>query len=162
MINTRTDNTASRALSALFLAVALAVLSGCEPSDRTPGLWLRGETVAVPADWSFTDGYREIFVEVTTPWRMPHSVTIWCGQVDGDLYIGARDPATKKWPGWVADEPNVRLKIGEDIYEVVLQQLDDADTLTAVRAAYAAKYDLPAAPAGKPRNVRYWAVRPRA
>lgn len=138
---------------------AALLLTGCEPSDRTPGLWLRGEVVdPPPQDWSFTDAHREIFVEVATPYFLPHSVTIWCAQIHGQLFIGARDPDTKNWPGWLEQDRDVRLKIGPRVYPVSAVDVTDADTLETVRGAYAEKYALD--PKAE-RNVRYWAIVPR-
>jgi hypothetical protein len=137
----------------------LLLLSGCEPSDRTPGLWLRGEVVdPPPQDWSFTDAHKEIFVEVSTPYFLPHSVTIWCAHVHGQLFIGARDPETKNWPGWLDKNRDIRLKIGPHVYPISAADLSDDDTLQAIGTAYAEKYDLD--PAVK-RDVRYWAIVPR-
>jgi hypothetical protein len=150
-----------RTATGIILAAlgALLLLTGCEPSDRTPGLWLRGEVVdPPPADWSFTDAHQEIFVEVATPYFLPHSVTIWCAQVHGQLFIGARDPDTKNWPGWLAQDRDIRLKIGPRVYPVSAVDVTDEDTLAAIRAAYAEKYALD--PSVK-RDVRYWAVVPR-
>ena len=84
------------------------------------------------------------------------------------LYVGARDPATKRWPGWVDDDPQVRLGIDGKLYDVALAPMDetaDADTLKRLRAVYAAKYELPAiapdAPPGTIPATRYWRVGPR-
>jgi hypothetical protein len=138
-------------------------MSACDPSDRRPGLWLRGEMITpVPDDWTFTDRFKEIYVQVRTPYLLPHSVTIWCAQVDGDLFIGARNPETKNWPDWLDDDRNIRLKIDGKVYDVSAADISSEVTLAAVRAAYAAKYDLPRSAAGTPSaNVRYWAVVPR-
>jgi len=145
----------------LVLASALLVVA-CQPSDRTPGQWLRGTVTTWPDDWRFTDAHKEIYVEVKAPWRIPHSVTLWCVQVDGRLYIGARDPQSKKWPGWVDDDPSIRLKIGSALYEVAAEPLTDAQTLLVVQTAYASKYKLGAAGLGAGADVRYWSVVPRA
>jgi hypothetical protein len=114
-----------------------------------------------PADWGFTDAYREIAIQVRTPYLIPHSVTIWCAARDGRLYLGARDPDEKTWPGWVDDAPDVRLRIGEDIYEVRLEPVTGATELAAIRGAYGAKYQLPALPPGEAAPIRYWVVVPR-
>jgi hypothetical protein len=143
----------------LGIVAAVVVVSACSPSDRTPGQWLRGNVVdTVPQDWTFTDEFKEIYVEVKTPYFIPHSVTIWCGQVDGKLFIGVRDPETKNWPGWMDKNRDVRLKIGDDIYSVAASDLSDEETLAKVRSAYAKKYDLPTATNDKPRKVRYWSI----
>jgi len=144
----------------LLLLAALA--AGClEPSDQRPGFALRGEKVAaLPQDWAFSDAHPEVAVQVATPYVLPHSVTIWCAQVDGALYLGARDPETKSWPGWVDDHPEVRLKIGNTLYDVRLEPVSDEARLGPVRKAYADKYDLPAPGPDSP-PIRYWVVKPR-
>jgi hypothetical protein len=137
--------------------LVVGLLGGCEPEDTQPGLWLSGEEAdALPTDWAFTDEHREIAVEVATPYLIRHSVTIWCAQVDGTLYIAASAPDTKNWPGWVADEPNVRLKIGDDVFAVALDQLSDAAEIASVAQAYQQKYDLDLIGGGG--VVRYWRV----
>ncbi|MEQ8483115.1 MAG: hypothetical protein RIB46_02010 [Pseudomonadales bacterium] len=149
--------------AALCLVAGCLLMSGCEPSDRRPGLWLSGELQSqLPADWSFTDAHPEIFVEVAAPYGLPHSVTIWCAQVDGTLYLGARAPESKRWPGWVDDDPDVRIEIDDRIYPVRLEPLTAAAEVEQVAAAYAAKYDLPGGLAGTGGvSQRYWRVVPR-
>ena len=146
----------------ILALIATVLLGACEPSDRRPGLWLSGDVASdLPGDWSFTDAHPEIYVEVNTPYWLPHSVTIWCGQVDGRLYIGARDADTKNWPGWLERDRDVRLKIGDTVYPVKAEDVTDDDELAAVRAAYEAKYDLPPGAGGAKRNVTYWRVAAR-
>jgi hypothetical protein len=144
--------------------VIAAALAGCfGPEDRRPGTQLRGEVVATPpSDWSFTEEHKEISIEVQTPYVMPHSVTIWCVEVDGELYIAARDPDTKHWAGWADEKPDVRLGIGPKVYEVHLDRLDEPEQIDRVRQAYGSKYDLPKMSPGEGPPVRYWHVAPRA
>lgn len=145
-----------------LVAVALAATGCLDPSDRRPGFALSGEPAeSLPADWSFTDAHGEIAVQVATPYLVPHSVTIWCASVDGELYLGARDPETKHWPGWVDDDPEVRLGIEGTLYDVRLEPVSDEARLAGVRAAYAVKYALPP-PGPDAPPIRYWVVRPRA
>lgn len=152
------------------MALCLPFLLSClDPSDRRPGTRLSGEVVTeLPADWSFTDGHKEIAIEVATPYLIPHSVTIWCASLDGVLYVGARDPETKRWPAWADADPDVRLGIGGKVYEVRLVPLDeagDAALLARLRPTYAVKYALPApppdAPPGSVPPTRYWRVEAR-
>lgn len=142
-----------------LLSVAL-LLGACDPSDRRPGLWLTGEVAdGMPSDWSFSDDYGEIALEVATPYLVPHSVTIWCAQVDGILYVAAASPEDKNWPGWVADDPDVRLKIGDTVYAATLAELEDAGEIEAVRSAYSGKYEV--GNLGSGASLRYWRVGPR-
>ena len=148
------------ALRLLVVALALAFAGCIDPSDRRPGTKLTGEAAAAPSDWSFTDGEPEIAVEVS---GLPHSVTIWCATLDGALFIGARDPESKRWPAWADANPDVRLKVAGKLYDVRLTPLDDAATLERLLPRYAAKYSLPAPDpsAPPPPPTRYWRVSPR-
>jgi hypothetical protein len=153
-----------RRLFALCVLACLALsLAGCfDPSDRRPGTRLSGEVVPLPPDWSFTDAQKEIAIEVSGFLGLPHSVTIWCSALDGTLFIGARDPDEKRWPSWTDADPNVRLKIDGKLYEVRLTPENDAATQERLRAAFGAKYQLPAPEPGDPLpSVRYWRVGPR-
>jgi len=143
--------------------VSLALSACFDPSERRPGTKLSGDVVATPSDWSFTDANDEIAVEVSGFAGLPHSVTIWCSQLDGTLFLGARDPETKRWPAWADADPNVRLKIGDSVYEVRLTPENDPDTIDRLKIAFAAKYKLPdPQPADPPPpTVRYWRVGPR-
>jgi len=80
----------------------------------------------------------------------------------GVLYVGARNPESKRWPGWVDADPDVRLKIGERLYEVSLIPFDEPERLGRLRRAYVAKYELPETPPGEGPPIRYWQVAPRA
>ncbi len=136
-----------------FVLLIVAVCA-CQPSDRTPGLWLSGTDTEFPADWRFTDAHDEVYVQVATPYLLPHSVTIWCAQVNGTLYVAAARPDEKNWPGWVADDPDVRLKVGDAVYDATLHHVADEAALAPVMSAYAAKYDLE----GLGGSTRVWRV----
>ena len=143
------------------LALSLIATACFSPSDQRPGLRLSGESVEIPTDWSFTNDHQLIAVEVQTPYFLSHSVTIWCAELDGVLYIGARNPESKRWPGWADADPDVRLKIGEQLYDVSLIPLDEPERIARLRRAYAAKYELPKTPPGEGPPIRYWQVAPR-
>ncbi len=128
------------------LAVALLglLLAGCDPSDTRPGFRLSGEVEAFPSDWYFADDFKQIALQVATPYGLPHSITIWCVQVDGTLYIAARSPESKRWPTWVEEDPDVLLKFGDRLFEGRLQRLNDANAINPVSNSYTAKYKLTA------------------
>ncbi len=67
-----------RLRTAIVIGLA-AGFAGCiDPADQRPGLRLSGGVIEeFPAGWSFTDEYREIAIEVSTPYLLPHPVTIW-------------------------------------------------------------------------------------
>ncbi len=153
----------ARAL-AIGLGVSLAIgLVACiGPSDRRPGFALTGDVApAFPADWSFSDAEREIAVQVSPPHLIPHSVTVWCATVEGTLYLGARSPETKSWPGWVDADPDVRLRIAGKLYDVRLRPVAHEAEIATIRRAYAEKYELPQMASGNGPPIRYWMVVPR-
>jgi hypothetical protein len=142
-------------LAALFMTACL------DPADQRPGLRLSGEVVETPVvDWSFTDAHSEIWIETRTSYLLPHSVTIVCAAGDRKFYVGARDPEHKRWVGNVERDANVRLQIGESIYEMRLVPLE-GDAAEAAYLAYAAKYNREILPPDKRPNVRYWEVMAR-
>lgn len=146
-------------ITSTILAGCLALLlAGCGPQETRAGFLLGGADAPVPQDWRFTDENKEIAIQVHTPYLIPHAVTIWCAQVDGQLYLGASAPQTKRWPGWVDKNPDVRLRIGDNVYSVRLVPLDDPNVIAGVQAAYGAKYQLTGRTGEAPPEVRYWHV----
>ena len=136
-------------------------MAGCfGPKDRRPGMRLPGEVAATPSDWSFTKDYAEIAIEVRTPYLLPHSVTIVCGMLDEMLFVGARDPETKRWPGWVDDDPEVRLGIGDRVYEVKLVPITDPALITRIRQGASNRSGR--APPPEAVAIRFWQVQPRS
>ena len=124
-----------------ILSIAACIACSIDPSDERPGLGLSGEVNQQPVqDWSFTSDFKEIFVETATPYGIPHSVTIWCVAHENQLYLGAWAPDTKRWVANVARDPNVRLKIGDKVYEQKLEVLTDAATIAKLNQSYARKY----------------------
>ena len=133
-------------LVAALLSFA-ALMSACEPQDRRPGLWLSGETAVTPADWSFVNDTQEVFLE-THPWYgIAHSITVVVAEADGKVFVPSiydEDlpfPGTKRWNTIIAADPNVRLKVGDAIYEMTARLAADDEEHRQGFAALAAKYD---------------------
>ena len=142
--------------------VLIFLMTGCEPEGTSPGLWLSGEVKPFAEDWTFTDEHGEIQIEVSTPYLLAHSVTIWCAQLDGNLFVGAGQAATKNWPGWVDDDPDVVLKIAGNVYEARLTPVTDETEIIAIQAAFAEKYNLGEPATEASTTGRLWSVGPRA
>ena len=145
----------------LVLALAFAFFAvGClAPEDRRPGFRLPGEVAAYPSDWAATvAAHPLIAIEVRTPYLLPHSVTITRGLYEGGLVIGAREPETKNWPGWVDDDPNVRLGVGDSVYEAKLVPIADPETEARVLESMMAGRSSGPPP---PMSIRFWHVEPR-
>ena len=126
--------------------VVLVVLVGCEPRDRTPGLWLSGEAAKAPQDWSFVNDHQEVFLETRTWYGIPHSVTVVIAEADGSVFVPSiydEDlpfPGTKRWNANIVEEPAVRLKVGETLYEMSARPARDAAEYRQGFEALAAKY----------------------
>ncbi len=146
----------------IVVLTAVALVACIDPADRRPGLWLSGEVAPAVDDWSFVNDHREIFVEVSTPYGVRHSVTVVCASLDGVLYMGARDPSTKRWVGYVARNPDVRLEIGDRLYLARMTLLEDPADVALARRAYARKYDRPETPPADAPPIQYYRVSARS
>lgn len=138
----------------------LAAACSLEPSGERPGLWLSGEVAREPVtDWSFTDGVEEILIETRTGYGLPHSVTIWCVAIGGELYVGASAPDFPKERRWVRNvrrDPDVRLEIAGRIYERRLEPIADPALTESVNRAFGRKYRYEVDE--DPDPVAYWRV----
>lgn len=121
-----------------FLAILLCSLLACGPLVMIPGGELTGETQAVPSDWSFSDAVETVQLE-TRP-ADPYSVNIWGVGVDGDFYV-ASGKAGNAWARHIADDDNVRLRIGDAIYEMRAVREESPDARKQFLAAAKQKYD---------------------
>ena len=116
------------ALMVCTISTALCVSCTIGPKDERPGFRLSGEVnQQVVEDWSFTSEARDVFVETATLYFIPHSVTVWCVTLGDQLYVSADEPEGKLWVSNVARDPNVRLKIGDKIYEQRLELIELAE-----------------------------------
>jgi hypothetical protein len=127
------------------LVVVLVVLriTGLDPHDRTPGLWLTGNLVTTPVtDWTFTDGVPNIKLQTQTWYLLPHSVTINCLAYKGQLYVSSVYPAgtPRSWNDNVMRDPHVRIKIGDKVYDRALLLVTDPAERDGVLQARAKKY----------------------
>jgi len=140
----------------LVVVLAVARITGLEPSQRRPGLWLKGELVTTPVtDWSFVDQIPNVKIQTNTWYGIPHSVTINCVSYKGQLYLdsfyaaGLTYPHGRSWNENVARDPHVRLKIGDKLYDRTLVLVSDPAEAAAVNEAKMKKYpDLKLPPGG--------------
>ena len=132
----------------LASVVLLAMAAGCEPKDRRPGTWLSGQTAPeTVSDWSFVNEQMEVYVE-TRPWYgIPHSVTTVIASKNGKVFVPsiyeapADFPGTKYWNRIIAEDPSVRVKIGDTLYEMEATPAADAEEFEEGFSALAEKYD---------------------
>lgn len=131
----------------MMVVMLVLALTACNPKDRRPGTWLSGDLVETPiSDWSFTEGYQEVFIE-THPWYgIPFSVTVVMATVNGNIYSPsiysepAVFPGNKYWNQVVADNPAVFVQIGDNLYPRRARLVAEAAEFEAAFEALAVKY----------------------
>lgn len=124
-----------------------ALLLGCGPLGPIPGGRLRGTVVEPPpSEWSQVASVRTAQLE-TRP-EDPHSINIWTGVVDGQLYVtsslirGPDDPTERDWVRHVLADPRVRVRVDGRVYELNAVRVEDSALVERVRAAMIEKYDV--------------------
>ena len=146
-------------VACLVLALMVLSVTGLEPQGDRPGLWINGLADAAPVnDWAYIDQIREIKVQTNTWYGLPHSVTTWCVAQDGQLYLATSGATTRSWPRNVARDPHVRLKIGDRVFDRVLQVVTDPAEKEAVLRTRAKKYSQPYPPPAGVSFTVYHAV----
>ena len=127
-----------------FLLVIFRI-TGLNPHDRIPGLWLSGELVTTPVtDWSFLDTVPNIKIQTQSRFLLPHSVTINCLNYNGQFYVSSTHPASgaRSWDANVMRDPHVRIKIGDKLYDRTLVLVTDPAEKEAVVRVREKKYPL--------------------
>ncbi len=126
-------------MRALLFGLFMLVIAACDPLWVMSGGALSGEPTAPPADW--TEVAREKTVQVETRPADPYSINIWGVGVGADFYIAAASE-TNRWVVYLAEDPNVRLRIGKALYDLRAVRVTDAAELARVQRAYETKYDV--------------------
>jgi hypothetical protein len=148
------------------LCVALIFAFACGgPVGPIPGGALSGTVKPSPADWAFVANVEQVQLE-TNP-ADPHSVNTWIGTSAGALYLptsmirGPKLPTEREWVRNIERDDRVRLRIGDDVYELRAERVIDASELTTARAALEKKYDLAAADMDPAREIWLFRLAPR-
>jgi hypothetical protein len=132
-------------LVCVALLLVLLRITGLNPHDRIPGLWLTGDLVTTPVtDWSFVDGVPNIKLQTQTRFLLPHSVTINCLSYKGQFYVTSTHPtgAPRSWDENVMRDPHVRIKIEDKLYDRTLVVVTDPAERDAVLQVREKKYKL--------------------
>jgi len=114
-------------------------LLACGPVLMFPGGELDGELVSPPTDWSFSDETSTIQLE-TRP-DDPYSVNVWVVGLGPVLYLHA-GAKRSTWVELVEAHPNVRVRVGEKLYELRGTRVADQAEFTRVADAWERKYDI--------------------
>ncbi len=118
-------------LLAVLIVGGLVFLLRSDPILMIPGKQLSGEVVPAPSTWEICNQYDTVALEARP--EDPYSVTVGCLQHEGRMYIPASNPTKKTWPQLVKENPNVRVKIGENVYLAKAEQTDELSREVVVR-----------------------------
>lgn len=123
----------------VIVTVLLLVLTGACSEESMPfsGGALVGTLAAAPADWrTVTD--REVIQLESQP-ADPYSVNLWVIGEESHLYVFAGGTKAT-WVEHIEVDPNVRMKIGDSIYELKAERVSDADEFERFAQSWEAKY----------------------
>ncbi|MBZ5699071.1 MAG: hypothetical protein LAN18_11055 [Acidobacteriia bacterium] len=147
-------------LVCLVLLLLVLRITGLDPKDRRPGLWLKGDVVTTPvSDWSFTDKIPSIMIQTRTRYLLPHSVTIYCVSHNGQLYLhtvflkGVPFPNGRSWVASLIRDPHVRIKVGNQLFDRTATEATDPAEIEPLMDAYKNKYPKSKFPSD---STTYW------
>ncbi len=155
------SNLGTERMCSAWLLVGL-LGTGCVPFLVFPGGELRGALASSAIDdWGFTDEVE--FVQIETRPDRPYSVQVY-GVGSGDaFYIASQgwrgalgSTSRARWIGHLAEDPRVRLRVGETLYELEAVRVEDDFEVERVRELFLAKYGDAAESWG------FWRRQPRA
>lgn len=115
----------------------LALATGCGP---IPGGALSGQPADAPADWTteLEDGHA--ICEIESRPTDPHSIQLDCFVYGGSLYVQSHRWALSSWwpvRSWAAvwiEHPDVRVRIGDALYDLTAKQITDAPERASILA----------------------------
>lgn len=125
-------------MRSLIIVLLAAFMLGCGPVWMIPGSGLSGEVSPHPGDWSFSNDAK--IVQLETNSNDPYSVNIWGVGTGKDFYVAAGDK-TSTWAQNMTNDPNVRLKVEDALFELRAVSITDEAEMQSVLAALSAKYD---------------------
>ncbi len=115
----------------LVLGIALA----CGP---IPGGSLDGDPGAVPSDWNAAMGGDHALCEIESRPADPHSIQLDCFSYEGALYVQSHRWVNASWwpvKSWALvwqEHPDVRVRIGDSLYDLEAVPVTEAPTRDAI------------------------------
>ncbi len=126
----------------VLLVALLTLVAACgDPIMILPGGALKGTATAAPADWSSVAGEKTIQVEFRP--KDPYSHNIWGVGIGPDLYIATGAKGTR-WTPFIAEDPDVRVRVGTELFDLKAVPVADEAERARVAEAYTKKYDVKA------------------
>ncbi len=140
----------------LLVVASFTALLGNQPCGPIPGDALEGSVHTEPVtDWSFSDAHSRCVLEVRP--EDPHSVTTSCF-ADGDvIYVPAIMGDSKRWTKWATADPSARLRIGDTIYPVTIERIEDErERVHAAKTGYRKYQEEEPEPGWEPSEDRWY------
>jgi hypothetical protein len=131
-----------RVVQGSALLVLLALVAACDPLGPMSGGRLDGRSSpSRPTDWSFTDAYDTIQLEVRP--AKPYSVNVWCVTTGGGLYVAAGETAESSvWARALFEDPHARLRIDGVLYDVIATRVVGEEEIMRYVDALTKKYPI--------------------
>ena len=123
-------------MKSVWLALSLFA-AGCGP---IPGGTLAGRPAPVPSDWTGAVQDGHALCEIESRPQDPHSIQLDCFLYEGALYVQSHRWARASWwpvQSWAAiwsEHPDVRVRIGDALYDVTAREITAAPERGAILA----------------------------
>ena len=131
-------------MNKFYIAVLVGLLSsGCAEYLPISSGALKGVLASIPQQWEGVADDK--IVQFETQAGEAYSVNLWVVEVSGFLHVFAGDNRAN-WVEDIEQNANVRLRAGNEIYELEAQRVSDADVFERIAQAWEAKYG------SRPRN----------
>lgn len=129
-------------MTRILILLSALILASCEPMGPLPGGQLSGEVKAIPDNWS---AYSEVeILQLETRPDDPYSLNIWGVGLGKDYYVASGGGGESSWVDHIIDNPEVRLRIDNNIFELKAVRVTDEEELALVLKRYKEKYDMEA------------------
>ncbi len=125
-------------LRSLAAVCTLLAAFACGPLVMIPGGKLEGSLKTPPSDWAFSDSIETVQLE-TRP-ENPYSVNVW-GVGVGEWFYVAAGNADSRWVENITQNPQVRLKLEGNLYDLRAVRTEEPAELEAFLLALKRKYD---------------------
>lgn len=121
----------------LLVIFSLLIFAGCEgPFVFMSGGALTGTVGEVPATWQLPEA--SAMAQLETRPEDPYSINLVYVQLNNNLYVYAGDTRTN-WVKHIEENPLVRIRIGETIYQTRAVRIENREEITEFAAFWASR-----------------------
>ncbi len=120
-------------LALIMMTFLVLYLNRSDPWAQLPGRRITGEEVTERIeDWSFMEPSTRVILEVRP--SDPYSLYIRAYQHKGVLYLNSISPENR-WTQFLLEDPNLRLKVENQIYKVLATRVEDPALVNEIQKA---------------------------